>query len=55
VVEEEYNPIQCCDECLASNGNPEYCSEQCDAECVEFYDVDTEFWGSYEEEEEEEW
>ena len=55
VAEEEFNPVDCCDECLASTGDVEYCSELCDAECRDFYDVDEEFWGEYEEEDEDEW
>jgi hypothetical protein len=54
-VEEEFNAVDCCDECLAKTGNAEYCSELCDAECRDFYDVDAEFWGELEEEDEDEW
>ena len=52
---EEYDVVKCCDECLARTGNVELCSEECGAECRDFYDVDEEFWGELEEDEEEEW
>jgi len=57
VAEEEFNPVDCCDECLARTGDAEYCSEVCGIECRDLYDVDSEFWGEEwsEEEEEDEW
>ena len=57
VDEEEFDVVDCCDECLAKTGNVEYCSELCDVECRDFYDVDDEFWGEFEvdEEDEDEW
>ena len=57
VDEEEFDVVDCCDECLAKTEDVEYCSELCGAECRDFYDVDEEFWGEFEvdEEDEDEW
>jgi len=58
VDEEEFDVVDCCDECLAKTGNVEYCSELCDVECRDLYDAvdtDPEFWGEYEEDEDEWW
>jgi hypothetical protein len=33
VDEEEFDVVDCCDECLAKTGDAEYCSELCDVEC----------------------
>jgi hypothetical protein len=54
-MEEEFNAVDCCDRCLAEGRDVEICSEECGVECRDLYDVDEEFWGEIEGEEEEEW